>query len=701
MHDPTKIADSDPSFRHNDPPKRTSNAWAAVSTLLKILDVGAETFTAAKPVSACQWDEEYDYLAIKLKKILDDFIKHMKALVGLEETDSVKRIYDEIKQEVETVTEKQERTMGRQMMGAINDSDEILACYRRIDGHFQRLRLNAAMSTLKAVKEKTMGILPSMSAVYNSAESASVQRRSCAEGTRKSEINQLLDWATIPDAGKTCWMSGMAGTGKTTVAYTLCAELQKASRLGASFFCSRASRDCRQARHIIPTIAYQLAQFSHPFQCALDKVLREDSDVHTRALNIQYQRLLLEPLTQAKSSLPTDFIVVIDALDECEGEGVVAQVLRLLLSTTRTLPIRYLVTSRSEAAIAREIKGWDDGQDEAQLIIYNFDLDSSTVRKDIRAYMRDALEGIPLTDDHWLWITERCGVQFICASTTCRYITQAYELMPLDEVVDTITSHASTHKGKNVINELFMTVLSTAFVKLEWDEVSKQIMKDVLETVICAMEPLPLNALAKLLGLENGNQVSKLLLPLQPVLNVPKKAGVVSTLHASFPDFMLSSDRSDIDKPKLNVCGLTSSYNLDSELKDLDKQVEETIPQAAIYACRYWSDHLNLSEYHPELLRIVSNFFSSQLLLWMEVMNLTKHIGRATSIIQHAEKWCTEYKATEDLVALTHDASQFVSVFASNSVSKSTPHIYVSMLPFWPRSRPISTTYMPRVSGLV
>ncbi|CCO33401.1 hypothetical protein BN14_07476 [Rhizoctonia solani AG-1 IB] len=295
--------------------------------------------------------------------------------------------------------------------------------------------------------------------------------------------------------------------------------------------------------------------------------------------------------------------------------------------------------------------------------------------------------------------------------------------MPLDEVVGMITSPASTHKGKNVIDELYMTVLYAAFVKSEWDDTNKQRMKDVLETVICAIEPLTLNALAKLLGLESGDQVNQLLLPLRSVLNVTKKAGVVSTLHASFPDFMLSSDRSssyhchhgirhmkithaclhviDTNKPKVNVCGLASSYNLDSDVKDLDKLANETIPQAVIYACRHWSDHLKLSEYNPELLSIVGNFFSSRLLLWMEVMNLTKHIARATSIIQQAEKWCTEHKAPEDLIALAHDASQFVSFFASNPVSKSTPHIYVSMLSFWPQSRPISAAYMPRTSGLV
>ncbi|CCO33402.1 hypothetical protein BN14_07477 [Rhizoctonia solani AG-1 IB] len=168
VHDPTNIAEPDPDVTLKGPPKETSSAWAVVSALLKALEAGADAFAPAKPVvsglkicaemymNACKESEEYDHLAIKLKEILDDLTQCMNELAGLEDTDSVKRIYSEIKREVKMVTEKQERTMGRRLMGAMNDSDEILACYRRIDGHFQRLTRNAAMSTLKAVKEQAV-----------------------------------------------------------------------------------------------------------------------------------------------------------------------------------------------------------------------------------------------------------------------------------------------------------------------------------------------------------------------------------------------------------------------------------------------------------------------------------------------------------------------------------------------------------------
>ncbi|CCO33343.1 Vegetative incompatibility protein HET-E-1 [Rhizoctonia solani AG-1 IB] len=564
-------------------------------------------------------------------------------------------------------------------------------------------------------------MVPSASAVYNSAESDSIKRGLCTPGTRKTQIDLLLEWARTPAAGKTCWMNGMAGTGKTTIAYTVCSKLDKACQLGASFFCSRTIPECRQVKNIIPSIAYQLARFSVPFRCALVKVLELDPDAHTRSLNVQYQKLIAEPLAGVESSLPLDFIVVIDALDECENEDSVSQILDLLLSTTHITPIRFLMSSRPEKEIARKMAGRLDGHDDARLVLH--DLDSSMVKADIETYMRRELKDIPMTDAQWTVIIERCGVLFIYASTTCRYIKQAYEFIPLDEAIGVIASSKPTQKDKNIIDELYMTVLDAAFVKSGLDDMIKERMTKVLETVVCAVEPMTVDTMARLLGLETGNQIERLLMPLRSVLNVTKKTGLVSTLHASFPDFMLSSDRSgsyhchyrtrhlrmteaclgliDANKSRFNICGLASSYDMDSDVEGLEKRVSELIHPALIYACRYWSKHLNLAESSSQLIDIVHNFFSSRLLLWMEVINLTKHARLATSIIQDAERWCTEHKAPDDLIALAHDASQFVSVYANHPVSQSTPHIYVSMLPFWPRSRPISTAYMERTSGLV
>ncbi|CEL54391.1 putative WD repeat-containing protein alr3466 OS=Nostoc sp, (strain PCC 7120 / UTEX 2576) GN=alr3466 PE=4 SV=1 [Rhizoctonia solani AG-1 IB] len=338
--------------------------------------------------------------------------------------------------------------------------------------------------------------------------------------------------------------------------------------------------------------------------------------------------------------------------------------------------------------------------------------------------MRAELQDVPLTDAQWPGLLESCGLLFIFASTACRFIRRGHETETLEEAVATVCSSATVPaRHGNSIDALYLTILKTAFGRPDMSDDNINKVKNILEMVICAIEPMTPDAIAGLLNLKSGKQVSALIQPLRSVLNIPKATGAVTTLHASFPDFMLSPERSSeyccfwrtrhtlmakaclqmvaAAEPRVNICALPSSHLLDDDVEDLDKRVSESISPGLMYACRYWIAHLRLGETGTEMLEHVWDFFSSRLLLWMEVMNLGKYMRYGTRVVQDAEKWCAEHKAPEDLIALAHDASQFVSVFANHAVSQSTPHIYVSMLPFWPRSRPVSAAYMPRTSGVV
>ncbi|KAJ1305552.1 hypothetical protein OPQ81_000555 [Rhizoctonia solani] len=745
------LNDTDTPYKSIQDMPAGTMTWSGIKVVLAVLEAGSEAFGPLKSAigglneciaifqSASKGRKDYAELHEKLNGLLNDLAKHMTEPMGLEMTNSVNQLCRGIEEELKNVKVKQAQNRIQQLARAGSVSDEIYECYRRIHGHLERLTLDANLKMIKDMEKIQMkmikdvevqtesllnGMSPAKSAVYNSDASDEIKRGTCAPGTREPQIELLLEWAHNPETGRTCWMNGMAGTGKTTIAYTVCSKLEESSKLGASFFCSRTIPECRQVKRIIPSIAYQLARFSLPFRCALAGILGVDPDVHTRALKIQYQKLIVDPLVAAKDSLPLDLIVIIDALDECENEDSVGQILDLVLSTPPSLPIRFLLSSRPESEICRRMMGRVDNQGDTRLVLH--DLDSESVRSDIERYMRHELENIPLTDTQWSRIMDRCGTLFIYASTTCRYIEQGYELDALDEAVNTIVDSASMPMvagDMNAIDNLYLTILSAAFDKSRRNNENKTRMKNVLETVICAIEPMTLDGLASLLGLRSTKQVDGLLQPLRSVLNVIKTTGIVTTLHASFPEFMLTRDRSRnfhcepgvrhlalakacllaIDKvePKFNICCLPSSHLLDDEVDDLDERVSQAISPGLSYACRYWANHLVLSQYQDSLVDLVQKFFSTRLLVWMEVLNLKKWMRHGTSIMQMAEKWCSNTLVPENVGRLAHDAWQFVSVFAHNVVSQSTPHIYVSMLPFWPRERPISKAYMPRTLGMI
>ncbi|CAE6450229.1 unnamed protein product [Rhizoctonia solani] len=705
----------------DDKAAKRSMAWSGLKTLLQVLESSSDTFGSLKSAisglnkcidiyeRASKGRKDYDELREKLDGLLTDLAGHMVHPMDSMMTNSVKLLCCGIEEEVKKIEEKQSQNAGERLIEAMDTSEEILECYRRINGHVQRLTLNANMSILKVVNELTTEarlsrLAPAMSAIYDSTESIDLKRGGCTPGTRQPQINLLLEWAHDPDSGKTCWMSGMAGTGKTTIAYSLCTSLEQASALGASFFCSRIIPECRQVKHIIPTIAYQLARYSLPFRCALDKVLELNPDAHTRAPKTQYQKLLAYPLVQVQASLPSDFIVVIDALDECENEDSLGHILDLLLSPTSVLPIRFLVSSRPEPEINQRMANLGGEQDRSRLVLH--DLNEDAVKSDIETYMRHELDHIPLTDSHWSGLIDRCGVLFIYASTVCRLVKQGHKTRTLNTTIGIIVGSAPTsaHEDEHAIDKLYLAILTAACDETKMMQASIRTTRDLMETVICAIEPMTLGALASVLRLEDAEQANAFLQPLRSVLNVTG-AGLVTTLHASFPDFLLSSARSgsfhcvatkrhttltesclrliSATEPQFNICGLPSSYLADSEVKDIDERVSRSISRGLIYSCRHWSTHLYLGDYDEKLVDAVRILLFDKLLIWMEILNLTGNMRFGTNIIRNAEKWCREKGISDDLV------------------KTSTPHIYVSMLAFWPRSRPVSITYLPRMAGIL
>src|ERR1700760_1760503 len=87
-------------------------------------------------------------------------------------------------------------------------------------------------------------------------------RRSCTENTRQQILKELMEWALCVGGPIFFWLCGMAGTGKTTIAYSFCEWLDNIGLLGASFFCSHTLEETRDIKAVIPSIARQLANRS-------------------------------------------------------------------------------------------------------------------------------------------------------------------------------------------------------------------------------------------------------------------------------------------------------------------------------------------------------------------------------------------------------------------------------------------------------
>lgn len=501
-----------------------------------------------------------------------------------------------------------------------------------------------------------------MPARYNSAQASEIGRRDCTPKTRENVLMDLSHWRHDQQQGNIFWLNGMAGTGKTTIANTLCVMLDRSHELGASFFCTRLLPECRDAKRILPSIAYQLARFSRPFRFALSRTLEADPDLHTLALPTQLQGLIIGPLRDVSHTLPNDVVIVIDALDECEDSTSVAQILELLANHASDLPLKIFVSSRPEPQIRDHI-----GNMKPQLILH--ELDDKVVKDDIETYLRNELAVISLSESQLATLVESAGVLFIYAATVARYIRSETSHVAREKRLESVLSAsapASSIRNKN-IDVLYSTILDSAFNNPDLEDEDRERMKLVLDTVICAQEPLTVDALSGLLQLGPAEWVNVALRPLWSVLHISNN--FVTTLHASFPDYMLESKRSDKhacdrmthhgrlaelcfqrierNERQFNICGLESSYLCDDQVPNLGERVKESIPLELGYACQYWALHLELGRKSEKRVQQLENFLYKRLLLWMEILNLTERISIGIGLLQKARKWCTVSRSVE------------------------------------------------------
>ncbi|KAG9075040.1 hypothetical protein FRC06_010311, partial [Ceratobasidium sp. 370] len=538
-----------------------------------------------------------------------------------------------------------------------------------------------------------------------------VRRTGCTPNTRADVLQDLREWVHYGKFQKVYWLNGIAGTGKTTIAYSLCEYLENSGKPAASFFCSRDLPDCQDVKRIFPTVAYQLARLSRPFRCAVSRALEQDPEVCHQSIDEQFKKLIARPLQNVGHTFGADAVIVIDALEECEDKNRVNQILDACFENSPGLPVRFLITSRRNPRILERMLASQGGQRRAELRLH--EVDRTVAQEDVRTYLRANLEHLNLSDDGLECLVQRSGGWFLYASSVVSYLGQ--DSSPpgaerLGRLLD-ISSHTESTIDWD-IDVLYTTILEETVNQFGLAEVML-----ALRTALCARELASMDTMAGLLRLGIDRLVHIMLQPLLPVLHLPNRGELGMALYTSFAQYLADPQRSgrfhcdtregsallaqscfavfDTATTPFNVCNLESSYLLDREVVGIDERANESISQAMWYASQHWAAHLKLAGPSDDLLTSLSNFLSRRLLLWMEVMNLKHHISEAVELLHDVHRWLQEAQCSVTIRDLVLDAGLLVGAFSSNVVSESTPHIYVSALRLWPAHRPVSMHYTP------
>ncbi|CAE6371502.1 unnamed protein product [Rhizoctonia solani] len=94
-------------------------------------------------------------------------------------------------------------------------------------------------------------------------------------------------------------------------------------------------------------IAYQLAQYSVPFEHELYESTSTNPDILSQDALGRYKHMIQGPLSKTKDGIPESALIVIDGLDECE-QGAGRTVLDILVQRSKELPLKIMITSRKK-----------------------------------------------------------------------------------------------------------------------------------------------------------------------------------------------------------------------------------------------------------------------------------------------------------------------------------------------------------------
>ncbi|KAI0317512.1 hypothetical protein OF83DRAFT_131940 [Amylostereum chailletii] len=562
------------------------------------------------------------------------------------------------------------------------------------------------------------------------------QRVSCAEGTRLETLDTIYSWLKpgnypsekiLPDKyeASVFWLSGWAGTGKSTIAQRVAEWCDNLKLLGASFFCSRDVAYCSNALLIFPSIAYQLGRINPEFKKQVSEILRSHPGIQTGHVNFQLEKLIVEPLRHTPE-FPS-CAIVIDALDECQDDETTSMVVKALSKhITDLAPLRFFLTSRPVINIEAGFEDTGLIEDTQHLILHR--VHPELTGRDIKLYLSRELKVMANRYQLGDWpssveiatLVNRADNLFIFASTAVKFIRDGID--PKDRLQLILDSTSDSAQYASRLDALYLQVLRTAFPDIDGRDRAK--LRMVLGTVVLIRDRLSPASLEALLALPSGT-AHRTLLRLHSVLEVASPEGTCRLIHPTFSEFLTNGSRcknrafvvdnalqhtliaqqclETLQQLKYNICNIEDPTKLNEEVPDLAERIVENIPPHLQYACRHWAFHLKESDIHPELLQSLVTFASKYLLHWLETLSLLGELSVVADALPLVrQKLATLIlpipPATKDLLRIFDECERATLIF-SPAIRVSSLQVYRSVIPFCPTGTRLSRVYSSQVSG--
>ncbi|KAF5614968.1 vegetative incompatibility het-e-1 [Fusarium sp. NRRL 25303] len=489
----------------------------------------------------------------------------------------------------------------------------------------------------------------------------------CQAGTQTRAIQYIHDW--INEGEKALlWIYSHAGTGKSTLARTIARELTETSQIAAGYFFKRGDASRNDVSRVFPTIASQLMSTIPRYESLLRKSVTasKNPDIQTMRLDDQFKVLIKGPLSEI-GIISSTKVIIIDALDECTNLIEASKITKLLcsLGDSNTLRFRLLVTSRDENQVRKAIE--NQVHESLQLATTFRNDNVSDIRSILRLGFQDIrketeIEHVWPTHEQFEVILQRSinpSPLFIYAATFLRFLDEGKEMCTSEKRLEWWIDQNPSTAGMSQLEGLYTTVFENldrnkkdGMSGLLADEEKKD-LRTVLATVVLAVEPLSIEAIASISRIDLGT-TRGLLKCCCAVLEISDdNKEPVKTVHKSFSDFLLRKDplkrswfhademeshdhiaegcMSLLQTLRKDICDFNDPG---VSRESIDPQtIDRHIPKSLQYASSYWWHHLQRGNKRDHSYESLIQILKSHFLHWIECLSILDRLTFASRAV--------------------------------------------------------------------
>ena len=327
------------------------------------------------------------------------------------------------------------------------------------------------------------------------------------EGAQKTVVDEIYLWTRDFGQPPVYWLNGLAGTGKTAIAYTVVTRMNKNKRQHSFLFCSRKFKQNFDLKCILPELARQLSALCPVFEFIYLSTILQNPGIIYAPPGDQMKKLIVEPLMI--SGAPT--VIIIDALDRCDDKEAVLAVLTSLGEVSAMIPnVKFLITSRPQPHIREGFRPLVKAGRIKISVLY--EADPSQAKEDIRLYVEREFSKMR---SHWYkpdsWPSREVPGQ-LCerAAGLFAYAAAAFSFTATSPAMETRVPKLlekqenrwfkESKKSEDSICTLYTSTLQEAFSDCKPDDY--QTVRSVLGAVVLAERPISPSTIATLLELD-------------------------------------------------------------------------------------------------------------------------------------------------------------------------------------------------------